>query len=180
MYFQAIFRSLKIMLALHATIHVPPKDEHKTTSRSLSMVKQAGTPRRIRNGKSHERQGSHETRTQGRTRTASQVMMRRTPLRRTAFRRCYMPMKRTPIRRVSKRHARLMRIYKKVRAEVMAEHPVCQCCGSNPSTECHHMKGRGKYLLVKKWMKSLCTPCHWKVTRKPKWAKRKGLTVLRY
>jgi len=62
------------VLALHATIHVPPKHEHKTTSRSLSVVVQAWTPRRIRHSKSHERQGSHETRTQGRARTASQGM----------------------------------------------------------------------------------------------------------
>ena len=84
--------------------------------------------------------------------------------------------RRKPIKKVSKVRAALNREYMKLRAEFLADHPYCQwfmrehslCEGlvlthggyydgsTHPvpvSTEVHHVKGRGKYLLeTSTWM----------------------------
>ena len=67
------------------------------------------------------------------------------------------------MKKVSKKLAQEQRKYSKLRKTWLAEHPMCQAKINKctlKSTDVHHKKGRGKYLLdVSTWL-SVCRPCH--------------------
>jgi len=69
----------------------------------------------------------------------------------------------TPPKKKSKKQEGLDRAYSMLRTPFMEKHPECQAgldgC-SFYSTDVHHIKGRGKWLLiVAKWM-AVCRHCH--------------------
>lgn len=86
-------------------------------------------------------------------------MIRRTPLARSQK-----PLKRTPLKRVSKKHAKELRTYAKLRKAFLATHPMCElarypgCTGY--ASEVHHTKKRGKYLNDPQHFLATCTACH--------------------
>jgi len=68
------------------------------------------------------------------------------------------------IRKTSKRMATLKREYMKLREKFLLEHPWCEYFlhfkEKRPSTEVHHKKGRGKFMLdVSTWM-AVCSEAH--------------------
>lgn len=114
--------------------------------------------------------------------------------------------KRKPMRAISKKHSAKLKEYAKLRAQFLKDHPYCQwwmlknlveathsqltldeCealaqCGPHPiprSTEIHHKKGRGKYLLdVSTWMAVSRTGHDW-IHAHPKEAYEKGYMLPR-
>lgn len=73
------------------------------------------------------------------------------------------PKKRKPINPKSKKQQALDQAYSKLRKPFLEKHPMCQanlpgCQGS--STDVHHKKGRGKYLLVTATWMAVCRTCH--------------------
>jgi hypothetical protein len=70
--------------------------------------------------------------------------------------------------------------YGRLRKQFMLEHRQCQFVDEagvrcrEASTECHHRRGRGKYMLeVSTWM-ALCSQCHRRIHENPKMAKSLG------
>lgn len=67
------------------------------------------------------------------------------------------------IKQVSTRQIKLNAAYKVLRDQFMKLHPACQAgldgC-TVKATECHHMRGRGEYLLNDKYYLALCNNCH--------------------
>jgi len=51
-------------------------------------------------------------------------------------------------------------IYSKNRASFLSEHPICEVCKKNKSTDIHHAKGRGKYLNNIEFFVGTCRECH--------------------
>ena len=89
-------------------------------------------------------------------------------------------MKRTPLRRISTKKRKQNEEYTKLRKAYLEEHPVCKVCESAPSTEIHHMRGRGSRTNdVSTWL-SVCRSCHYKIHYGanhgygPKWAREHG------
>jgi hypothetical protein len=82
------------------------------------------------------------------------------------------PIKKTP----SKKRKLVNLEYAALRKIFMLERPRCQVVDGgircpNPSTECHHRKGRGRYhIVVESWM-AVCSGCHNKIHSNPAWAK---------
>ena len=71
--------------------------------------------------------------------------------------------KRTPIKPKSKKQAALDKAYSLLRIPFMQNNPMCQaalvgCQGG--STDVHHKKGRGKYLLATNTWMAVCRTCH--------------------
>lgn len=110
---------------------------------------------------------------------------------------------RKPIRKVSKKRGPLNAQYMRLRAEFLKEHPYCQfwlmetfekCrplpelewmyhfqggIGCPPSTEIHHKKGRGKYLLdTETWM-AVSNEAHKAIHADPKTSYAKGYMLPR-
>ncbi len=100
----------------------------------------------------------------------------RKPLKRTALKRSTKRLNRTQVRRVSKKHARELREYQKVRVEYLAEHAACEAgpiilaarlpvayqvprCGVW-SNQVHHTARRGPNLLNKDTFCACCPDCH--------------------
>jgi hypothetical protein len=99
--------------------------------------------------------------------------------------------KRTRIRAVSKKHAKGLREYFKVRAEYMAEHRACEagpvilgaklppeyrlpkCTGF--SVEVHHVAGRGPNLSNTDTFCATCKDCHVFIHAHGQWARSVGL-----
>ncbi len=86
------------------------------------------------------------------------MIQRRKPLARSTK-----PIARSPLKRVSKKHAKELRTYSKLRKAFLEEHTTCQahtpaCWG--PVQDIHHVFGRGKYLnAIGTWL-AICRPCH--------------------
>lgn len=86
-------------------------------------------------------------------------------------------MKRTKINSVSKRRAKDMRLYKKIRLDFLEDHPLCEIKSkvcTYVATEISHMKGRGMYYLVVSTWEAACHPCGQFVTNNPTWAFENG------
>jgi hypothetical protein len=82
------------------------------------------------------------------------------------------------MRRESVKLARLRRLYAKMRADYLIEHPWC-AVGGCEATEIHHRRGRGAYLLaVETWL-PVCHTHHVQITENPKWAKERGYSLSR-
>ena len=86
---------------------------------------------------------------------------------------------RRPIKARSLKRARQEREYARLRAEFMADHPVCAHC-LGPSQECHHRRGRvGPLLTDVRYFTALCASCHRLVGERPAWAVEVGLSERR-
>ena len=80
----------------------------------------------------------------------------------------------------SNNQARLEREYSKLRKEWLATRSVCQAkiykCMLK-STDVHHKKGRGKYLLDTSTWLSVCRNCHMWIEEHPQDAKDLGFSI---
>jgi hypothetical protein len=84
----------------------------------------------------------------------SKPLQRKTPLRSNGK-----GLKKAPLAKVSKKQAKRLATYSKVRQKVLTEEPFCRRCGA-VATDTHHSKGRGIHLDDKDSLISLCRPCH--------------------
>jgi len=67
----------------------------------------------------------------------------------------------TPIKRVSAKHKSKLNIYYKQREKFLKARPFCEVDGcKNVSTDVHHRRGRGPFLLVESTWLSCCRGCH--------------------
>jgi hypothetical protein len=87
-----------------------------------------------------------------------------------------------PLRSKSSKLAALEQLYSKLRKDYLDSNPGCQAslpgC-SNVSTDIHHKKGRGPFLLdVASWI-SVCRHCHTWIELHPKEAKELNLSESR-
>ena len=87
-----------------------------------------------------------------------------------------------PIRSKSSKLAALEQLYSKLRKDYLESNPSCQAslpgC-SRVSTDIHHMKGRGPFLLdVASWI-SVCRQCHTWIELNPNEAKELNLSTNR-
>jgi hypothetical protein len=70
--------------------------------------------------------------------------------------------------------------YSIVRAEYLAEHPICEVCEVAESNQIHHKFGRISWRLTdKKRFLAVCPECHKYVELNPIWAKEKGYSLNR-
>jgi hypothetical protein len=90
------------------------------------------------------------------------------------------PEKRKKVYRIptfSKGRKERLKEYRKVRDAFMKAHPNCaapQCL--NPSSECHHTRGRAGPLLTDvRGFASVCPECHAFIGEHPRWARSVGL-----
>ena len=86
------------------------------------------------------------------------------------------------MKKISNKMARLQRDYSKLRKTWLAGHPMCQAkihkC-TLKSTDVHHKKGRGKYLLDESTWLSVCRNCHTWIETHPEEAKELGFSISR-
>lgn len=72
--------------------------------------------------------------------------------------------------------------YSALRKKFLEDRPFCEAklegC-TRVATDLHHSRGRGIYFLDLKTFKAMCANCHGIVERKPKMAKKKGLSKSR-
>jgi hypothetical protein len=81
------------------------------------------------------------------------------------------------MRTVSKKRAKQLRAYKKVRDQYMFLHPNCVRC-KREASEIHHKKGRmGELLTNTKYFISVCRECHHFIETNPVAAKMFGYSL---
>lgn len=84
------------------------------------------------------------------------------------------------MRKVSKKLAKEHWLYSKLRKKWLVDNQMCQAkihkC-SLKSTDVHHMKGRGKYLLNTDTWLSVCRSCHNWIETHPEEAKELGFSL---
>lgn len=85
------------------------------------------------------------------------------------------------MRKVSKKQAKRLREYKKVRDQYITEHPVCEVDGCYQyATEIHHKKGRvGDLLTDPEFFLAVCHEHHRYIEDHPDWAKKYGYSLSR-
>lgn len=66
-----------------------------------------------------------------------------------------------------------MRVYRARVKEFLLRNPVCAVSGEK-STECHHRKGRGRYLLAEETWLAVNHASHDRIHRNPAWAYEHG------
>lgn len=69
--------------------------------------------------------------------------------------------------------------YSKLRLAFLIANPVCQVCKQRESTDVHHQKGRGKWLLIVRTWLAVCRICHTWIELNPDAAKKKGYSESR-
>lgn len=86
------------------------------------------------------------------------------------------PLKRSvkSIRSISTRLAKLRRLYNQRVALFLAKHKWCAVFPKLRSTQVHHKKGRGRYLLDESTWLPTSTRGHDRIHRNPKWALENG------
>lgn len=85
-----------------------------------------------------------------------------------------------PMRRVSAKRSKENKLYSEVRKIYLTEHPRCQVCSNNPSSEIHHRRGRWKSRLYDTaFFLAICRPCHDRIHHNPEWAYATGLMLPR-
>lgn len=87
------------------------------------------------------------------------------------------------MRRYSKKRAKQVREYSKLREKFLTENPICQAgiegC-THQATEVHHQEGRiGERLTDVSKFLATCHNCHVVITHDPKMALEKGLSKSR-
>lgn len=84
------------------------------------------------------------------------------------------------MRKYSKKRAKQNLGYGTISYLYITEHPLCEACGSWPSCEIHHMKGRiGDNLTNTKFFLAVCRLCHIKIENNPAWAREQGYSLSR-
>jgi hypothetical protein len=83
--------------------------------------------------------------------------------------------KKKGIKARSKKMIDQLKIYNRVRNEYLKTFPICgvMAC-DNWSSEVHHKKGRGVYLMDQTTWMPVCRYCHRKIENLPIWAKAMG------
>ena len=84
------------------------------------------------------------------------------------------------MRKVSKKLEQQQKEYSKLRKTWLTNHPMCQAKIYNctlKSTDVHHKKGRGKYLLDTNTWLSVCRSCHTWIELNPKDSKDLGFSI---
>jgi len=85
--------------------------------------------------------------------------------------------KRTRLRPVSKKRAKQLRVYSKIR-KVFLDSKMCDACKVRPATEVHHRRGRiGSALLDESYFMAICRGCHSAIHNNPSWAHAKDYLV---
>lgn len=82
----------------------------------------------------------------------------------------------------SKKMQQLQREYSKLRKEYLSDKEMCNAklhCCTLRTTDVHHMKGRGKYLLDTSTWLPVCRNCHMWIEEHPADAKELGFTISR-
>jgi len=88
-----------------------------------------------------------------------------------------MGVKRTRLRPVSKKRAKQLRVYTKIRREFL-DSKMCEACKIRPASEVHHKKGRiGADLLDRDYFMAICRGCHSAIHLNPTWARAKDYLV---
>lgn len=87
--------------------------------------------------------------------------------------------KETKIKPVAKKMGENLREYAKLRKKFLADNPICCVFKELKSTNIHHAKGRGKYLLDVSTWKACSMEGHRKIEDYPIWAKDNGFTISR-
>ena len=80
----------------------------------------------------------------------------------------------------SNKMARLNSEYSKLRKKWLPDHEMCQAKVNRctlKSTDIHHMKGRGKYLLDTNTWLSVCRNCHTWIELNPEDSKELGISI---
>lgn len=121
------------------------------------------------------------------------MIKRKKPLlRKTPLKRSQQPLKRTAIKhkpdpktgkfysikKKSVKQSKKDREYSKVRNEWIVFHPYCARC-SKESTDVHHKKGRGIYLMAVEYWVAVCRECHTWIENNPNEAKSLGFSINR-
>jgi hypothetical protein len=84
-----------------------------------------------------------------------------------------------PIKKVSDKMAKLLRVYNVLANQFKKNNPICLAtveCSGSPTTEVHHRKGRGEYLLDESTFLPVCGNCHKWIEAHPKLSKEYGLS----
>jgi hypothetical protein len=87
--------------------------------------------------------------------------------------------KQPKIKHRSTKGAKEDKIYLELNRKYLKEHPICECCQVAKSTEVHHRKGRGIWLLIVKYFMAICRACHREIENNPEWAKANGYSLSR-
>ena len=76
----------------------------------------------------------------------------------------------------SKKMSKIYVTRRKLVAEILEEHPICQRCQSRQATEVHEIlsRARGGSILDKSNCAALCHQCHFWITTHPVQAKAEG------
>jgi len=98
-------------------------------------------------------------------------------MKRSFLKRGTTQLKRSNIRRVSKKRAKEMVEYNKLRLVYMGEHLVCEKCNQAPSQDLHHKHKRGIYYLTVEYFSALCRPCHTHIHDYPNQAREEGWLI---
>lgn len=85
------------------------------------------------------------------------------------------------IPKVSAKKKHGLKEYKKVRADYLAKHPLCQVDGCRRfASDIHHKKGKiGELLCDASHFLAVCRTCHQRVELQPNWAKEMGYSESR-
>ena len=84
------------------------------------------------------------------------------------------------MKKQSNKMARLNNEYSKLRKEWLPNYPMCQAKINKctlKSTDVHHKKGRGKYLLDTNTWLSVCRNCHTWIELNPEDSKELGFSI---
>lgn len=82
-------------------------------------------------------------------------------------------------RKIASEAAPKLQEYSMLRVKLLKEYPICQVkdC-NNLSSDIHHKKGRGKYLL--EHLLPVCRACHTQIESHPQWAYDNGYSLKRH
>lgn len=88
------------------------------------------------------------------------------------------------LRSVSTHMSKRKAEYRQVRKSYLSQHRFCVCCLKRgqqpvPSTQVHHKKGRGRYLLDQATWAAVCAPCHEYIHNHPAWGYSTGMLWIR-
>ena len=72
---------------------------------------------------------------------------------------------------MSKKRAKEVKEYMKLRQDFLEEFPFCEVCNKKQSTDVHHKDKRGKNFLEKDTWLSVCRACHQIIHANPSWAR---------
>lgn len=80
---------------------------------------------------------------------------------------------------VSKKQAAKLKEYNALRKRLLECNPKCGVCFTEAATDCHHRRGRGKWLTNEDWIMMVCRTCHRWIHDNPKEATERGYLLQR-